>query len=306
MHTIFASTCRLVSGVAYKRQRLELADGDFIDLDWQKGGHNRLALVIHGLEGNSGSAHMRGMIRAFSQHKWDAVAMNLRGCSGVPNRLLRSYHSGATEDIEEVLEHIRSTHSYEQIIVLGFSLGGNLALKYFGERGDSLPQDLKAVIAVSTPSHLAPCARHLTKGFNNFYTQYFLWTLKAKVREREHELPEVIKERLDEIYKAQDLFIFDEYITAPLNGFEGAEDYWEKCSMEQFLGGITRPALLITSLDDPFMTDACYPIEVAKSHPNFTLLLTEYGGHVGFFEWSKDGLYWSERQALNYLSNLDL
>lgn len=279
-NTIVSSLGRSVESAPYERKRLELSDGDFLDLDFSVQGSNTVVLALHGLEGSSDRPYMLGMLNQARQMGWDGVAMNHRGCSGEDNRLLQSYHSGKSDDLAEVIEYL-GTMDYTSILVVGFSLGGNIVLKYMGENGASVPEKVHGAAAVSVPCHLESSQYKLCKGFNRVYTGRFLKTLKVKARAKKQLFPEA-PFSLEELEAAKTLGEFDEFFTSRANGFVDAVDYWTKCSSKQFLGGIEIPTLLINAKDDPFLTEKCFPIEEAKANSNFHLAMPAYGGHVGF------------------------
>src|SRR5262245_25997766 len=183
---------RRVQGVRYERQRLELADGDFLDLDWSRVGSTRVVVVSHGLEGNSARPYVLGMVRAFNRRGWDAVAWNFRACSGEPNRLLRLYHSGATEDLAAVVESVRGAGRHERIGLVGFSLGGNLTLKFVGEQGEQLGSLLQGAVAFSVPCDLASAADRMALPDNRWYMHHFLKAMRQKVRIKNRQYPDQI------------------------------------------------------------------------------------------------------------------
>src|SRR5216684_6289525 len=179
LQTLWPSLARRVRVVAYRRERIETPDGDFLDLDWAKNGSQRVAVLAHGLEGDSKRHYMLGMANALVKRGWDAVAWNARGCSGEPNRVLRFTHSGATEDLQTVISHVTSTCDYSKISLIGFSLGGNLTLKYLGERGQELDPRIKAAVAFSVPCDLQSSSIQLAKPLNWIYMQPFLGDIQV-------------------------------------------------------------------------------------------------------------------------------
>lgn len=297
--TVWAGLFRRVAGVAYRRERIETPDGDFLDLDWCRGGAPRLAVLSHGLEGDTGRPYVRGMARALSRFGWDVLAWNYRGCSGEPNRRVFFYHSGATADLDVVVRHALATGRYAAAALVGFSLGGNLTLKYVGERGGGLDPRLRAAVALSVPCDLAAGADHLARPANAVYMRRFLRALAAKVRAKAERFPgEVDVAGLAGLRTFHD---FDGCYTAPLHGFRDAHDYWRRCSSKAFLGGIRIPTLLVNASDDPFLPPACYPVDEARGHPYLRLEVPAHGGHLGFVAFGGDGLYWSERRAAAFL-----
>ncbi len=286
--------------VTTARERIETPDDDFIDLDWSpRRRGKRLAIITHGLEGHARSNYCQGMARALHRAGWDVLAWNFRGCSGEPNRQLRSYHSGATGDLQLVLEHVFASNTYPQVSLIGFSLGGNLTLKYVGDHGPELDPRIRSVVALSVPCDLASSAAQLEHWHNRIYMARFMRSLRAKVREKATRFPDALRtEGLDEM---RTFAQFDDAYTAPIHGFAGADDYWTQCSCRHVLDRITVPTLLINALDDPFLSPACYPHEAAAANPCFTLETPRHGGHLGFVDFNKDGIYWSERRAVAFL-----
>ena len=296
--TLFHTLLRRVGGVTYRRERIDTPDRDFLDLDWSQRGHRRLAVVTHGLEGSTRSNYVRGMVRTLNRHGWDALAWNLRGCSGDMNRQLRFYHSGATEDLEAVVRYALTAHDYRKVALVGFSLGGNMVLKYLGEERAVSPRICGAA-AVSVPCDLACAAEELARPTNRHYTRYFLWSLHQKIRAKMEAMPGRID---DEGYRhLKTMRDFDDRYTAPLSGFDDAEDYWKQSSCRPFLRQIRVPALLINAKDDPFLGATCYPLAEAEANPHFFLEVPEYGGHVGFVQFGCGGTYWSEERVVAFL-----
>src|SRR6266404_3939065 len=302
LQTLWPSLLRRVSLVAYRRERIATPDRDFIDLDWAKNGSQRLAVLAHGLEGDSKRHYMLGMVNALVKRGWDAVAWNARGCSGEPNRVLRFTHSGATEDLQTVISHVLSAYDYSTIALIGFSLGGNLTLKYLGEQGQELDSRLKAAVAFSVPCDLRSSSIRLAKPWNWIYMQRFLSTLHGKIRAMMKVMPGKIDDRgYGQLLNFKD---FDDRYTAPIHGFKDAEDYWRKCSCKPFLRNVRVPALLVNARNDPFLAEECYPIEEAKTNGYLHLEIPATGGHVGFSSFNSGGEYWSESRAVPFLNEM--
>ena len=301
LQTVLPNAVRRVAGVHYTRKRLTTPDNDFLDLDWSYIGASKVAVVLHGLEGHSRRPYIRGMVRACNRAGWDAVAVNFRGCSGEPNLLPRFYHNGSSDDLSLVLDHIASL-PYQSIRCIGFSLGGNVLLKYLGESGHVYPEALTAAVAISVPCHLASCADNLASKENAFYMKRFLRMLHEKILAKKARFPEHCND--DDFDRIHTFREFDDRYTAPLHGFSDAEDYWEKASSLQFLRGITLPTLMVNSLDDPFLTPHCFPYDMAEGHGALTFEVTRYGGHCGFIDFHGDGSWWHERRAVAFLSDV--
>lgn len=265
----------------YERKRVTLEDGDFIDLDFSLVNAKHAIIAIHGLEGSSNSNYIQALARMANKAGIDAIAMNLRSCSGEPNRTLASYHSGKTEDLVEIITHILTKYNYQRIDLVGYSLGGNLILKYMGEYADRIPDIVQKAVGVSVPCNLQGSAITLNSSyFRRKYLANFLKTLKSKALDKLAKFPNNMDAA--RIASAKDFIEFDDAFTAPSHGFKDAFDYWSKCSSKPFLAKIKKKTLLISSLDDPFLDASCYPFEEARANPSFYFLPTKYGGHVGF------------------------
>jgi predicted alpha/beta-fold hydrolase len=285
----------------YERKRIKTWDNDFIDLDFSKVGSKKLIVLIHGLEGSAESKYILAAATELNNEGFDTVSFNLRGCSGEDNLLLETYHSGKTEDLDFVIHYLLENYDYKKLAIVGYSLGGNLTLKYMGEYADKLPKELKAAITVSVPCDLAGSSRELELFKNKIYMEEFLKTLRLKVLQKSHKFPDYVVDK-DKLFKAKSFRHFDEIYTAPVFGFKNSEDYWEKASAKPYLHKIKKPSLLITSLDDPFLSDECYPLEEAKKSKHFFLEVTKYGGHCGFITnfINKDNR-WLENRIINFL-----
>ena len=299
IQTIVPTIFRKVAGVEYDRRRIETPDGDFLDLDFSRVGSLRLAIVLHGLEGDSGRPYMMGMVKALNRNGWDALALNFRGCGGEPNRKLRMYHSGETEDLQTVIGHVASLGVYSDLALVGFSLGGNVILKYLGEKGVETHPLIKAAVAVSVPCDLKACSDRLEEFINRPYLKRFFRLLREKIRSKAMIMPGQIDDMGYE--QLRTLKEFDDRYTAPLHGFRDADDYYEKASSRQFLSNISIRTLLINSADDPFLSESCYPREESEANPYLFLEIPRNGGHVGFMASNALGEYWSETRAASFL-----
>ncbi|RMG56338.1 MAG: alpha/beta fold hydrolase [Acidobacteria bacterium] len=301
IQTLFPTLFRKVRGVVYRRERIDTPDGDFLDLDWSPVGSHRLAILSHGLEGNTQRPYMLGMVRALNRRGWDALAWNFRGCSGEPNRKLRSYHSGATDDLHTVVRHALSRRPYEDVVLIGFSLGGNLTLKYLGERGDRIDRRIRKAVAISVPCDLESVAWKLTRPSNRLYLRYFLHSLCEKIRVKAQLMPELISD--DGLRGIKTFKEFDDRYTAPIHGFQSAEDYWRKCSSRQFLPSLRIPTLVVNARNDPLLTASCFPEDEAEANPHLFLEMPASGGHVGFIAFNEWGEYWSESRAMAFIDD---
>ena len=295
LQTIWPTLMRRRRKLVVESERIELRDGDFIDLAWYRG-DGPLVLLIHGLEGSLESHYAAPMLQRLKAAGFSTVFMHLRGCSSEPNRLDRSYHSGASEDLAEVLETLR-LRGEGPAAAVGFSLGGNLLLKYLGESADSA--GLAAAVAVSVPFRLDIASRHLQHGAARIYGRYLLNNLLAGYRRKFSDRPDPLGVKLSGI---DSVYAFDERITAPLNGFAGADDYYRRCSSIRFLRDILTPTLILHARDDPLMTPEVIP-ESSQLGPGITLEVTPRGGHVGFVSGSlpwRPG-YWIEQRIPEFL-----
>ncbi|MFN8258693.1 MAG: alpha/beta fold hydrolase [Bacteroidales bacterium] len=281
INTILPAIFRKVKGIEYKRKRINTNDSDFIDIDISSKGYERTAIILHGLEGNANKPYMKAMAKTCNEAGYDAIAMNLRGCSGDQNLLLSSYHSGKTDDLEFIIQYICKYMKYKQIILIGFSLGGNIVLKYLGEMDKYKPEIIKAGIAISVPCDLKSSAIQLSKFSNKLYLIRFLRSLKKKAIFKIEKF-KVTTVNIEQIKSAGNFYDFDNLFTAWVHGFKNAEDYWEKCSSLKFLSAIRIPTYLFFAKDDPFLPFECYPLKEADNNDYLHLELTEYGGHVGF------------------------
>ena len=300
LQTILPVVWRRRAARLTQAETLELPDGDFLRLNWHKAGHRRLAILSHGLEGDTEAGYIRGMAAALGAAGWDVLAWTFRGCGPQPNRLLRFYHSGETGDLGTVIRHAAPGYP-EGVVLVGFSLGGNLTLKYLGEA----PVDPAVVggAAVSAPVDLAASARALDRRWDNrVYVRRFLQTLLAKVEAKAQRFPKEID--LTGIRRVRSFQEFDDRYTARLHGFRDAADYWAQSSARQYLAGITVPTLLINARDDPFLPAECFPFAEAQASGCFYLEAPEFGGHVGFADLAegRNGRTWAERRVAEFLA----
>lgn len=298
LQTMYPTLFRRVRGVRYHRQRIDTADGDFLDLDWVRRGGPRLCILASGLEGCSGSHYMLGLARAVSARGVDALAWNFRGCGGEVNRKLGFYHSGQTEDLHTVVLHALA-QGYSRLDLVGFSLGGNLVLKYLGENESRLPAEIERACALSCPVDLGAASRQLARPENYLYMRRFLVMMHRKIRKKMAGFPDRLNDR--GFWKIRTFEDYDNRYTAPHFGYADAREYWDRNSSRQFLGGIRRSTLLLSAQDDPFLGPECYPVQEASENHNLILEMPAKGGHLGFVEFNREGLYWSERRILEFL-----
>lgn len=287
---------------ALQRETLELPDGDFLHLDWlrqdQSNPEQPLLLCLHGLEGSSRSNYAGDLIAEAEKAGWNAVVMHFRGCSGAPNRLPRSYHAGDTADLASVLTHLKRGRSERsKIFATGYSLGGNLLLKYLGEQGKS--SAINAAAAISVPFDLYGAALTVEKGFSRKYQAYLMRKMLRRVRSKSHQLNGLID--LEKALKSRSFIDFDEYVTAPLHGFSGHMDYYRRCSSISFLKDIAVPTLVVHSRDDPFLHPGYLPTEEQISE-SMRVEFSDHGGHVGFIAQKKpwQPMLWLPRRILQH------
>lgn len=295
--------------VNHERERVELSDGDFIDIDWltaeeptQNSGQP-LVFILHGLCGSSSSSYVLSLQALLIENGFNSVVMNFRGCSGELNRKAQAYHSGVSHDLEEVLRHAVSRGEPEAISLVGYSLGANVLLKWLGEHHDYSKID-KAV-AVSTPFTLGLCSQEMLTGLSRIYGRYFTKRLmgdflhKRKEFESQDRGPELEQLLgLGDISRVSNIWEFDEMITAPLHGFENARDYYERCSSIKFLPEISTSTLLIQGYDDPLIPPDALP-GVGVVSESTVMELSPKGGHVGFV--SAQNSNWLESRILQFL-----
>lgn len=299
--TIYSGIIRKVNGLVQQRERLELADGDFLDLDWSYTASptDKVAILLHGLEGNAQRPYITGSAKQFNISGIDACAVNHRGCSDKPNRLWRSYHSGATDDLEAVIHHILKEKKYTKIYLMGFSLGGNMTLKYLGE-GRPVPNEIKGAIAVSVPCSLYSSLLELLKTKNRLYAKRFMKHLMKKLRTKQLLFPDRISN--SEMAGIRNLKDFDDIYTSRAHGFKNVLDYYEKSSSLQFIHAIDTPTLIINARNDSFLGDQCYPYKEAEQNNSVYFELPLYGGHVGFY--GPKNITYTEKRALKFVEGL--
>lgn len=296
--TVYSGLVRRVS-LKQERERITLKDGDFLDLDWSfsNSKSNKLIILLHGLEGNGQRPYMTGTANHFNNNGLDAVCINFRGCSGENNLKYYSYHSGATEDLHAVIQHAILSKNYSEIYLKGFSLGGNIILKYLGEH-HAIPDQVKASIAVSIPCDLYGSCKELHKLKNKLFHDRFLRDLVKHLKEKQKLFPEELSIELINTIKT--LIEFDTIYTSKAHGFKDALDYYKKSSSLQFLHNIKTPTLIINALNDSFLSSECYPVKEAKRNPNLYLEMPNYGGHAGFVD--KKNVYYNEKRALDFIN----
>jgi predicted alpha/beta-fold hydrolase len=279
-------------------EQFELPDGDFLDLAWVGKGKGPIILVLTGLTGNIHSSYVKRILKSVAQHDFRAVLMHFRGCSGVPNRLPRSYHAGETRDLQAVIDALKQREPNTPILAVGYSLGGNVLLKWLGETAERNP--LIGAVAVSVPFEVGRSAKHLNTGFARFYQWKLLRNLCAAYTKKFKSLSPKIAPV--DIKPLRTIVEFDEAVTAPLHGFKNAADYYKKSSSRQFLSNIHIPTLILHAYDDPFTPLSSLPDDFEVS-PMVSLSYSFKGGHVGFisgtYPWQPQ--FWLDETIMEYV-----
>lgn len=300
LQTIFAASLRPRPRIRTRRERIELPDGDFLDLDWVDGSAPAgapIVLLLHGLTGSIESNYARGLMRQFELRGWRSVLMHFRGASGEPNRLPRGYHSGETGDVDYVA---RMLQQREQAVMAaaGYSLGGNVLLKWLGEKGSDVP--VKTGVAISVPFDLRLCALAIRQGFSRIYQNRLLRLMRASIKLKFSA--QAAPFPLPELHLLRDFIEYDGAITAPLHGFAGVDDYYDRSSSRHYLKGICVPTLVLHALDDPFMSPDVVP-RADEMSGQVRLELSAHGGHVGFVA-ARGGMphFWLEERIPAHLA----
>ncbi|MUM76253.1 alpha/beta hydrolase [Pseudodesulfovibrio sp. F-1] len=301
--TLYPPLMRRVPPGSPRSQRIETPDGDFLDVDFhpaRTGATRRLAIISHGLEGNARRKYVLGMAVMVTDMGLDAACWTQRGCGPEPNRLPRLYHSGETGDLHTVITHCLGTGRYDEVVLIGFSMGGNQILKYLGEAPEKVPPQVRGAAAFSVPCDLSSAERIISRAALGIYLEYFMRGLRAKVRTKAAAFPEIYDAALLE--GIDSLRSFDDRYTAPINGFADAEDYYARSSCIRVLDDVRVPALLVNARNDPFLTSRCLPVAQARRNPSLLLEMPRFGGHVGFV--AQGHAYWSEVRTRRFLVEL--
>ena len=298
-NTVWASLLRPVRRVHYRRERIDTPDGDFLDLDWKQSGNRKLVIILAGLEGKSNSLYARAAVRHFTAEGWDALGMNYRGCSGESNLLLRGYHMGASDDVKLVTEYAIERYGYREVLLIGYSLGGNLALKYAGEEGENLPTEVKAAVAYSAPLDIEKSDARLNEWYNRHYLKWFMFPLNRKANRKKKQFPAELQSYRGFLLSGNFTY-FDTHFTAPANGFADVREYWAASSALPHLHNIKIPALLVSARDDTFISENCYPFQAAADNPHLHLEMPRYGGHCGFIRRFGETVGYMEERALDF------
>ena len=299
LQTIIPAVLNRPATNIYTRKRINTSDHDFLDLDLIKKGHDKLEVLTHGLEGSAHSTYMLSMASALSKAGYDVLSWNFRSCSGSLNLKSTFYHSGFTDDLDEVLKYIYSLNNYKEINLIGFSIGGNISLKYLGEQGEDINAKIKNAVVFSVPLDLESGAKELAKPSRRIYMQRFLKSFKTKFAEKEKLYPGTYN--LSHFKTIKNFFEFDQLYTAPMYGFKDVYDYYAKASSRPYLPFIKIPTLIVNALNDPFLGENCFPKEEALVNPNLYLECPKQGGHVGFPLSNKEN--WAAIRALEFLQH---
>jgi uncharacterized protein len=294
METIVPALFRKPQVLSFEKEIITTPDDDFLELFRIKNNAQSLVIISHGLEGNSFRSYMLGMAKIFSEN-FDVALWNYRSCGDQLNKNRIFYHSGATYDLDTVFRYLEK--DYENIYLIGFSLGGNLTLKYLGENRE-LSKKIKKAVAISVPLHLESSSQKISSGTNILYSKRFLKTLKNKIINKSKVFPEAYP--LHHIKDLKSLMDFDEHFTAPIHGFKNAKDYYTKNSSLYFLENIKIETLIINALNDPFLSKACFPYDLGQKLKQVYFDFPLIGGHVGFR--TKTGEYWSEKRTFEFIT----
>ena len=301
VNTIYPHFFRKSPNPWQHRLRVSTPDLDFFDVDWIVTPPNQnLLILLHGLEGSSASPYMKAFGACFSQGGYDVAAIHFRSCSDQINHSRTLYHSGFTEDLAFFLQH--HTNQYKRVYICGFSLGGSVTLNFASRFASQMPEFIQGFAAVSVPLDLVKSSAQLKKWENLPYTRRFLSTLTQKIQLKSSQFPDKID--AGALNHIRSLWDFDEHYTAPLHGFQSAQDYYEKCSSLPFLNDITVPTLIVNAKDDSFLSANCFPAALSQKHPYLHLLTPDFGGHVGFSSLNKKQ-YWIERIVVDFFESIN-
>ncbi|MFQ5780745.1 MAG: YheT family hydrolase [Nitrospiria bacterium] len=293
-----------------KRERWETPDDDFLDLDFLDPSSPSsdfdkapTVLFLHGLEGSSRAKYILGMLRCTHRMEWRGVALNFRSCSGEINRQRRFYHSGETTDLDWVVRRLRTLRPGSPLFIVGVSLGGNVLLKWLGEKGGEADGTIQAAVAISVPYDLGVAARLVDRGVSRIYGLAFLRTLKQKALLKARQYPDLVDP--DVVRRIESFAEFDDKVTAPIHGFSSGIDYWTQSSSQKFLSGVRRPTLLIHAKDDPFLPITYLPKREILQSKWLITDIQPTGGHAGFVQGSRPwrATYWAESRAMEFLSS---
>ena len=302
--TLWGKFFRRRSAVDARLERWDTDDGDFLELyRLTAAEHAPRLLLLHGLEGTIRSHYVGAFFEEARRRGWAADLLVFRGCGTELNRAPRFYHSGETGDLAFVLDRLIAADPLSPIVLAGVSLGGNVLLKFLGERGDQVPRQIVAAATVSVPYDLERGARFISTGFSRVYDRHFLSTLRTKALRKLERYPGLFSR--EQLARARTLMAFDDVVTAPIHGFRDAHDYYTRSSSLRWLVGIRRPTFLLSAIDDPFLpADVLGEVrEIARTNSKLTLEFTDHGGHVGFVSgpWPWVARYYAEWRTCEFL-----
>lgn len=308
--TIWRKFLGEIPSLPLRRERWETPDQDFLDIDFldpptenSDGETSPLVLFLHGFEGSSRAKYILGMLRCFNQREWRGVALNFRSCSGEMNRQPRFYHSGETTDLDWVIRRLQKSWPQSPLFVVGFSLGGNVLLKWLGENEAQARSLVRAAVVVSVPFDLGVAAQNIDSGLGRLYGQNFLSTLKQKILEKATAHPGLIDPKV--VHNIKSYIQFEDEVFAPIHDFKDAKNYWRRCSAQHFLSGIRCETLVIHAEDDPFLPGDDLPIKQLYQSKYLHPEISKKGGHAGFIQGNRpwQPRYWAESRALQFLSS---
>ncbi|MDA0314594.1 MAG: alpha/beta fold hydrolase [Bacteroidetes bacterium] len=296
LETIYPVLFRQVTLCPSEQELVETHDGDVLEVDWHRRGNSKLIVISHGLEGSSSRSYILGMAKEALNNGFDVLAWNYRGCGAQLNRKAIFYHSGATYDLETIVRY--ASPSYTEISLIGFSLGGNLTLKYLGEKRQLDPK-IKKGVAISVPLDLGGSCDKISTSAFGIYTRRFLKSLQLKIEKKSILFPKEFP--LEKFASIRTLRDFDNSFTGPLHGFYDAEEYYQTNSSLQFLPSIEVPTLVLNAQNDPFLSQSCYPIQLAKQLEQVHFEFPIHGGHVGFMQSDPSKRVYSETRAVEFI-----
>lgn len=298
IQTLFPTLARMRTKIPMHAERLELTDGDFLDLEWVGSGTGPIVLILHGMAGNASSPYIKGIMQEIIDRGWRGVMMYFRGCSNEINRLPVTYHFGRTDDFAVLLEHVKTKFPNTPLYATGFSMGGNILLKWLGE--NSTQTDIKAAVAVSAPYDLRSTSAQIRRGKGRIYQWLLMRDLKRYINKKFNYPHAPVQ--LDALKNIKSFWDLDENVTAPINGFDNAVEYYNKTSCKPWLQHITTKTLIVHALDDPMIPAKTLPTIDELSH-TIRLELSPHGGHVGFVAGSmSQPLYWTDSRIMDYLT----
>lgn len=296
--TIIPSLNRKVNGIDYFRESITTPDDDFLTIDRLSGDGERLLIISHGLEGGSDRHYVRGLAKIFHQKGWDVAAWNNRSCNGEMNRQRILYHHAASYDLRSVVNHCHEKGNYQEIALVGISMGGGQTLRYLGEAEQfSIPEILRKAVVISVPCALQESIKTLHLKKNKIYEQRFLSKLREKVKSKALQFPDIDLNGIDDIKSLKE---FDNRYSAPLHGFKDAQSFYAFCDPLPFLQKIGKEIFILNALNDPLLVGECYPYALAEQMTNIHLETPQRGGHVGFVQAGKEFTY-SEERSLAFL-----